>query len=457
MSKVSAAADLVERVLNGQRPTFDKKTEQEYPKLTKLMKDCWSQNPNDRPSFEEIVLFFEELEVGLRGRDRDCVAHWSEQVFFFLSLLLFSIFYFLFSIFYFLFSIFYFLFSILFYFILFHSISFCFILFHSISFYFILFYSILFYFILFYSILFYFILFYSISLFTPFSHKTTDFEIMKTKIREQGQQELQQETLIEGVIRKILLHPFVQQSNGSGRGGGEGVLGGGLTPRKTEEGVGRIHVHAVALLGGKGGKGKKKEREEIEKGEKGKGREVVRENSLGGSLSSGKHSYVFFGGKVSGKSNQFGIACWRGVGEEVGVKRGVHQRWLQCLIAVSDEVVWSIGGDGVKVWRFIFIFIFFSFFYLFHLTHTYPLFCTVVPNPEHFSQKKTLGWLITPQEPPLPQQPALSTPNYSKILLKNGKRKEKKNKFGVDLFLFIRLWVCMSLRGGVRGKRGRER
>jgi len=61
-------------------------------------------------------------------------------------------------------------------------------------------------------------------------------------------------------------------------------------------------------------------------------------------------SYVFFGGKVSG-SNTYGIGCWRAVGEEVGVKRGIHERYLQSLIAVSDEEVWSVGGDGVRVWR----------------------------------------------------------------------------------------------------------
>ena len=80
LSRVSAAADLAERVLNGQRPTIDKSTEIEYPALTQLMRDCWNQDPNERPTFEEIVLFLETKVENLQGRDRDGVATWSEQV-----------------------------------------------------------------------------------------------------------------------------------------------------------------------------------------------------------------------------------------------------------------------------------------------------------------------------------------------------------------------------------------
>ena len=178
---------------------------------------------------------------------------------------------------------------------------------------------------------------------------------MKSKIRQQGHQDTQRGPLVEGVVRKILLQPFVE-GQGSARGGGSGLLGG-LTPRKKEEGVGRLHVHAVALLGEEREKNSKTKRKK-EKGEakKEKEKEKGKLSQLGSRLtsSSGNPSYVFFGGKVSGKSNQFGVACWKGVGEEVGVKRGVHQRWLQSLVAVSDEVVWSIGGDGIKAWRFAF-------------------------------------------------------------------------------------------------------
>ena len=39
----------------GWRSLFPLELERSYPKLCKLPKKCWAQNPEDRPSFNQIV------------------------------------------------------------------------------------------------------------------------------------------------------------------------------------------------------------------------------------------------------------------------------------------------------------------------------------------------------------------------------------------------------------------
>jgi len=70
----------------GWRPLLPLEFERSYPKLCKLLKRCWSQNKENRPSFDEIVwvmqgdvaeevLRKEEPEITLYSEEADALYH----------------------------------------------------------------------------------------------------------------------------------------------------------------------------------------------------------------------------------------------------------------------------------------------------------------------------------------------------------------------------------------------
>jgi len=58
------------RIRKGWRPLLPLEFDKSYPKLCKLLKRCWTQKPEDRPSFDNIVRVMQsEVADEVRGRE----------------------------------------------------------------------------------------------------------------------------------------------------------------------------------------------------------------------------------------------------------------------------------------------------------------------------------------------------------------------------------------------------
>jgi hypothetical protein len=62
-------------VIDGERPPLDEL----HPSLASFMGRCWSPNPDDRPSFEEITQIHDDVMLDLAVKDLTAKAFWKKQ------------------------------------------------------------------------------------------------------------------------------------------------------------------------------------------------------------------------------------------------------------------------------------------------------------------------------------------------------------------------------------------